>query len=277
MSLDAPYQNAEHHPFVLGNGPRKVLLIHGFPGTPAEMRPLADAFVASNYETHGPLLPGFGTDITNLAVQTRHDWVMHARSAWDKLHQLPNTETTVLVGFSMGAAIALHIAAQSLYKPHKLVLIAPFWQFNARFTWLLAVMRDLRPSLKPFAKANFEDPKVREQFISMFPDANLDDPTVRAALKEDIRLPTSALDELRRLGLSAKGMVAQVQQPCLVIQGAADDVATPINTRALMQRLPSALTLYEIPDATHDVIKAGEVGHEDLLRQMTHYLEQTSS
>ncbi|MEM6427809.1 MAG: alpha/beta fold hydrolase [Deinococcota bacterium] len=270
MSLDTPFQDAEHQPFVLGDSPHKILLIHGFPGTPAEMRPLANMLVSQGYEAHGPLLPGFGTDIGNLGQQTRHDWVTHALSAWENLQQ--NFETTVLIGFSMGAAIALHIAAQSHHKPHQLILISPFWRFNARFTWLLAVMRYLKPSLKPFAKADFDDPKVREQFSSMFPYADLDDSAVQDALKNDIRLPSSALDELRRLGLAAKSIVKQIEQPCLVVQGAADEVATPSNTRELVQHLPTALTHYEIPGATHDVIKAGEIGHEELLTHISKLL-----
>ncbi|MEM7738688.1 MAG: alpha/beta fold hydrolase [Deinococcota bacterium] len=268
---DAPFQSSEHQPFVLGKSPHKALLIHGFPGTPAEMRPLAEMLVSQGYEAHGLLLPGFGKDIGNLGQQTRHDWITHALSAWENLQQ--NAETVVLIGFSMGAAIALHVAAQSNHKPHRLMLIAPFWRFNAQFTWLLAIMRYLKPSLKPFAKADFNDPKVLEQFSSMFPDADLDNSTVQDALKNDIRLPSSALDELRRLGLSARNIVKQIQQPCLVIQGAADEVATPANTRELMQNLPTALTYSEIPDATHDVIKAGEVGHDKLLECLSHHLK----
>ena len=33
-----PYSGPEHQPFEFGDGPNGALLIHGFPGTPAEMR-----------------------------------------------------------------------------------------------------------------------------------------------------------------------------------------------------------------------------------------------
>jgi len=40
-----PYNTPEHQPFTLGDGSAVALLIHGFPGTPAEVRPLAEALL----------------------------------------------------------------------------------------------------------------------------------------------------------------------------------------------------------------------------------------
>lgn len=270
-SLKNPFDAPEHQPFVLGESHHKALLIHGFPGTPLEVRPLAEHLVAHSFEVHAPLLPGFGSDIETLKDRTRADWIHAVGEAWDKLSQ--QSERCVLIGFSMGAAIGMHVASERRAGENAVneaVYIAPFSRFDSPFAGVLAVLRYLKPWLKPFAKANFADESVREQFAAMFPEADLDDAEVQEKLRQEIVLPTSSLDELRRLGNAAKKHAAQ-QPPCLVLQGEADPVVTPKSTAKLVQKMPHA-TFTSIPEATHEVIKAGEVGHEVMLEHLREYL-----
>ena len=42
----------------LGDGPRRVLLLDGFTGTPVEARPIAEALHAANFAVHVPLHVG---------------------------------------------------------------------------------------------------------------------------------------------------------------------------------------------------------------------------
>jgi esterase/lipase len=55
-------QTAEHQLFTLEHGAHSpaVLLIHGFPGSPAKMRPLAAAIYEAGWMACEMLLPGFG-------------------------------------------------------------------------------------------------------------------------------------------------------------------------------------------------------------------------
>ena len=49
------FQEAKHEPFFWpAEGPAAVL-VHGFPGTPAEMRPLAKSLHERGWTTAGPL------------------------------------------------------------------------------------------------------------------------------------------------------------------------------------------------------------------------------
>lgn len=271
MAFPNPFDAPEHQPFVLGESPHKALLIHGFPGTPLEVRPVAEHLVEHGFEAHALLLPGFGSDIETLKDRTRADWIRAACAAWDDLSQ--QSERCVLIGFSMGAAISMHVASERQAGANAVteaVYIAPFSRFDSPFAGVLAVVRYLKPWLKPFAKADFADASVREQFAVMFPEADLDDAEVQEQLRQEIVLPTSSLDELRRLGKSAKKHAAK-QPPCLVLQGDADPVVTPKSTAKLVQKMPRA-TFISIPQATHDVIKAGEVGHEVMLEHLRTYL-----
>src|SRR3979409_1628694 len=73
-----PPQPGDLEPFRLGSGDRGVLLIHGFCGTPPEMRGLGEHRAASGFRVHGVLLKGHGTTPEDVATTTRGDWVASA-------------------------------------------------------------------------------------------------------------------------------------------------------------------------------------------------------
>lgn len=195
------YGHERHQDFWLGEGPRRALLVHGFPGTPAELRALGGWLAARGFRVHAPLLPGFGADIPNLGKTRRAAWLGAARRAWEALREGQGAQT-VLLGFSMGGALALQVAARGA-PPDKLVLLAPFWRLrDPRARWLPALQYAVR-ELRPFENTDFSASTVRAQFARLEPSLDLDDPAVQEALRTQVALPTSALVELQRLGAEA--------------------------------------------------------------------------
>jgi carboxylesterase len=228
------FSEPEHRPFEMGAGPAGALLIHGFMGTPAEMRPLAERLIAAGLSVRGPLLPGFGPDVPRLAQMDRGQWLATAAADWAEV--LAAHEQAVLIGFSMGAAVALHLAAVN--PPDALILIAPFWRAGGWQFGLLPLLRHVVPSIAPFEKADFSDPDVRRQMATMAPGVDLEDEATQQFLREEVRLPLSVLDELRRLGKEAIETAPSIQVPTLVIQGQQDAVVDPRHTKQLVDRLP---------------------------------------
>lgn len=237
------YTDSEHQPFQLGSGPVGALLIHGFPGTPAEMRPLGEQLAEAGWATYGPLLPGFGPQIATLSQKTRHDWLDTARSQWNKMKDAH--ETAVLIGFSMGGALALNLAAEA--QPDYLVLFAPFWRFARWEGNLLPFVKHFQKTFYPFADADFADTAVRKQLTEMMPGVDLDDTAVQEQIRKEVQLPTRAIDEVRRLGKSGGKLANQITCPTLVLQGSADTVVPPKNTRQLITRLAGPVTYRELP------------------------------
>src|ERR687897_858523 len=82
MTTVSFYAGPEHAPFAIGDGARRALLIHGFPGTPAEMRPLGALLAGAGYRATAILLPGMGTDIVRLAAMRESTWLDAGRAAW---------------------------------------------------------------------------------------------------------------------------------------------------------------------------------------------------
>lgn len=121
-----PPQAGDLEPFRLGSGDQGVLLIHGFCGTPPEMRGLGEHLAASGFRVHGVLLKGHGTTPEDLATTTRRDWVASADA---QLAELRRECSEVFVsGQSMGGAISLVLAAR---HPD----LSPLPRFQPWSTW----------------------------------------------------------------------------------------------------------------------------------------------
>ena len=80
----------------------RVLCLHGMGGTGATMWPIVAACIDAGFTTLAPTLPGHGTDPVDLVDVTWAEWLDAAR-AW---------EADVVVGQSMGACLALQLAAE---------------------------------------------------------------------------------------------------------------------------------------------------------------------
>lgn len=271
MDVSNLYGHSRHGSFVLGQSTRRALLLHGFPGTPAELLPLAEFFVAGGLEVHGPLLPGMGMGIGSLGKTRWQDWVAAARTAWEDLQR--GADRTFLVGFSMGGAVALNLAA-TLHlegRPDYLVLIAPFSRLADPRATLLPLVQYAVPQLRPFQHADFGTEVVRAQFRRLEPTLDLDDPAVQAAIRAQVALPTSSLVELQRLGAHAYRAAPGVGVPALVVQGLDDPTTAPADARRLALRLGGPLSYAELGGG-HDLITPGAAGHRELLELLARTL-----
>ncbi len=226
------------------------MLIHGFPGTPAEMRGIGQALAGNGWHACGPLLPGFGPDIVNLAKSRRKDWLQAVEAEWEVLRRAH--DTCVLLGYSMGCALALHLARYT--PPDKLVLIAPFWRLPGFLPRLVPILKLVMPEMRPFKNADFEASDFRAGFERLMPEADLDDPEVQAFIRDKITLPMAVIHEVLRLGAESYRLARSVSVPTLVIQGRNDPMVRPYLTRKLASRLGmEAVTYHEIPGG-HELI-----------------------
>lgn len=243
------FQDPEHRTFLWeGDGPAAVL-VHGFPGTPAEMRALAETLHGAGWTVQGLLLPGFGPEIDSLAGRTYAEWVEATRRAVAALRarQYP----TLLIGFSMGSAVAMNAAAQD--PADGLVLMAPFWKLGPLGT-LIPVMRQIFPAIQPFRlmRPDFSNPEVRKGINNFMPGLDLDDPEVQANVRR-FTVPVGILDEVRKVGEAAGRVAPQIETPTLIIQGRSDPVVRAPLTRRLAAQMPGLARYLEV-SAAHDLM-----------------------
>src|SRR6201994_3761996 len=62
-------------PFFHRGGPPRVLLCHGFPGSPQSLRPWAQFLAEAGLSVSLPLLPGHGTSWQDMNHTTSGDWL----------------------------------------------------------------------------------------------------------------------------------------------------------------------------------------------------------
>jgi carboxylesterase len=264
------FSGEEHQSFTYQGGDRPALLLHGFMGTPAEMRPLGRLLSETGFDSFGPLLPGFGEDIASLNSVTRADWMNAARETWsDPRFSKPGN---VLIGFSMGGAIALQLAHES--PPDRLILMAPLWKLLGG-DWkvnLLPVVKRFVSTLKPFGRADFNDPDIRDFFAGAMPELDLDDQEVRQVIRNEIEISTSTLDELRRMAAEAGAMSTEITIPTLVIQGTDDTSVRSIHTRKLVERMGRNAQLVELP-ADHMLVSETSPAWQNVRELISEFLE----
>lgn len=268
MTIDLrPYRSPAHQPFDLGSAPQQALLVHGFPGTPAEVRPVAEYLAAHGWRAKAPLLPGFGPDIANLERYNRFDWQREVERAWlDMVERGESTGYNALIGFSMGGALALSLASR--LKPDRLVLIAPFTRFPRLLTWLALLARRLSKRYYPFRKADFSDPRLRQQLSRFLPDVNLDDPEVQSVIRTQFALPMNVVAELIHQGEEAWRSAPHTKTHTLIIQGTQDQLVQPAQTQKLVRRFSTGLVTYREVEAGHDLLD----DHNPVWRTVAHLI-----
>lgn len=240
---DPIVRDPAHQPFCFDAGPSHALLIHGFMGSPRDMRPLAHELADAGVTTRGVRLPGFGENPERLRHIRATDWMDAARAAWNETRT--GARHTALIGFSMGGAIALRLAAEAGLAPDQLILLAPHWKFADRRAFVLPVAKYVIRQFKPFGRINFDDPDTRRTLAELFGDADLDDPAVRHQLRNTFSIPTHALDELRRINNAAAAASRRASVPAVILQGLQDSTSLPAYSRHLAGRIGA--DLIEVP------------------------------
>ena len=90
-----------------GDG-RGALVLHGFTGNPQSMRGLALALADAGLTVEMPLLPGHGTEISDMLPTRWKDWSDAADAAYTEL--AARSDSVVVVGLSMGGMLSVWLA-----------------------------------------------------------------------------------------------------------------------------------------------------------------------
>jgi carboxylesterase len=84
-----------------------ILLVHGFPSTPAMYEWTAQALFEAGLDVYAPLLPGFGTDPSYFVTTTFTQWFDSLCSTYERLRG--EYETLYVLGTSMGGFMTLKL------------------------------------------------------------------------------------------------------------------------------------------------------------------------
>lgn len=238
----------------LGTGEVGCLLLHGFSGSPPEMLPLAEHLAAAGLVVLGPRLAGHGTHPEDLARVSWRDW---AASALAGLAELRGECSRVfVVGFSMGGALALHLASHE-GLPGLVLLGTPVTNPHPIFP-LLPILKHIAPYRARRVPSDLTDPAAANHLVTYK------------------RLSTSALDELRAVIKAARAALPAVTCPTLVLHGAQDRTVRPANAQMIYDRLAASdKRLAVFPRSGHALLL--DIEKEDVWREILLFIQKQSS
>jgi carboxylesterase len=129
-----------------------VLVLHGFTGSPASMRPWAEDLQRRGYSVSMPLLPGHGTRWQDLQRCTFQDWYGAAEDAFYKLRT--EHDQVFLAGLSMGGTLSLALASEHGRDVAGLMVVNPMTatrRQDARLLPLLPLLKHVVPAFPAIA------------------------------------------------------------------------------------------------------------------------------
>jgi len=130
------------------------LLIHGFTGTPQEMRRLGQFLNTQGWTVQGVLVAGHGTTEQELARTRWQDWTRSVSEAMDEL--AGSCRQTFVIGQSVGGALALHLASH--FPVSGVVAMATPLVTDLKLLCLARVVKAIRPYRKK-GPSNILDPE----------------------------------------------------------------------------------------------------------------------
>jgi len=242
----APAPGSGHH--------GAVLALHGFGDTPQTVRYLAEALAARGWLVRAPLLPGHGRTIAEFARTRSADWLAAVREEYASMSA--RSGHTVVLGVSMGGALATILAAESPDLP-ALVLIAPYL---AMPRWL-ALIAMFAPVLG-----------IGVRYMVGGGVRSITDPVEAERNLAYGAVTPRLVAELRRVVVEAQAAEPKVRAPVLFIQSHHDNRIAPEAAEAAFARLGSSeKQLVWVDKGTH--IITVDVGRDIVIGNVADWLD----
>ena len=137
--------------FSLGSGANKeigILLVHGFTGSPASMRPWAEYLNQRGYTVKVPLLPGHGTTPEDLNLVKWEEWPAKVESDLQEL--LRTCRKVFICGLSMGGGTTLNVASKYSKELSGIILVNPMIHVKFvphQLAWAISRFQKMRESV----------------------------------------------------------------------------------------------------------------------------------
>jgi carboxylesterase len=195
-----------------------ILLIHGFTGSPAELRPLGHYLHERGLTVAAPLLPGHGATPAALNRQHRQDWIACVEQALADLQR--QGKRIFIAGLSLGALLTLMLASRQ-HNLAGIITYSPAIIVNDPRAYFVAILKYLTPTLaKP--PDYFADPAAQNSMWS-YPV-----------------YPAAAAHEAMKLIGEVKRVLPRVTCPLLVIYSRGDPTIHPQSAQLVYDQVGSS-------------------------------------
>ncbi len=235
----------------------EALLFHGYTGSPYDLRLVSDFLAAHDVAVRVPLLRGHGTKSAELFTTSANDWLVDAEEAFN---QLDPTRPLIIGGLSMGALLAILLAAEHrnlrgllLFSPSlKLTMLAEFTILSAK----LGVL-DRNTSIKKIGGSS-----------------DIADPAARARTPAYKEMPLAGLLELARLRHQALQQIKHITCPIFLAFGSKDGAINTVEShRAVMDNTDQPMIAKFYPRSKHVITL--DYDREQLCTDLARFLAES--
>jgi len=183
-----------------------ILLLHGFTGTPYEMRPAGEYFHKKGFTVLCPRLAGHGTSEEELDRCSFYDWISSAESALNYLAQ--KVQKVYVLGLSMGGLLALKLASVHRDIEKVIVIASPLYLTGENGLFVSACRIPLfRMLVRSVKKPEPADERYRKIWT--------ENPSYRS-------VPTKASYEFYKLMQSTRKSLKSVSQSIMFVYSKSD-------------------------------------------------------
>ena len=198
-------------------GKTGVLMLHGFTGSPASIKPWALALHERGLSVSVPRLPGHGTHWEDLNKVTWQDWYEYIEQEFLELKK--RCDQVFVAGFSVGGALALRLSQiRGSELAGTILLNASIYDERARFKFV-APLSNFLPSIKGGA-GDVAKPGA--------PKHGYD------------RIPLRGLNQVRKLWEVVERDLYLVDLPLMVAYSLNDHVVHPVCSETIIDNVYSA-------------------------------------
>ncbi|MET0593745.1 MAG: alpha/beta fold hydrolase [Polyangiaceae bacterium] len=239
-----------------------VLALHGFAGTPNEVRVVTEAAARCGLSSRAPRLPGHDSDVRHLLPMGWADWIAAAK---DALFELADTtgRRVVVAGLSLGSLLATDLAVHHGDRIAGLIVLANATRLRFPSPSLVLGLCDL---VRPLRNA-FYVPKE---------GADIQDVDVRRDhLTYDVT-PVQSAVEVLRAGRRVRRELGRVTCPTLVVHGALDRVCPVENAERFARALGTRdVEVAVMPHSGH--IVSADRDRAEVARLIEQFLEKAAA
>ncbi|KGK85096.1 carboxylesterase [Desulfosporosinus sp. HMP52] len=219
-------------PFFFPGNHVGCLLIHGFSGSPSEVRLMGERLAQLGWTILGVQLSGHGTTPEQMATTGWEDWTKDAVGGVRKLRE--TCDTVIGVGLSMGGLLTLHLGTLGLIDG-LISMNAPMVLADrrTRFVRLIKPFMTFVEKNKPFSwRGKKLNPKKAEKDK---PALLKHDPLAERFVYE--RVPVDALISLNKGIRQVRNKLQTIKCPSLLMQSTKDLTVKPVSVEIIRKKI----------------------------------------
>ncbi|MGD2158458.1 MAG: alpha/beta fold hydrolase [Anaerolineales bacterium] len=247
--MEKPILIPTAEPFFFPGGETGCLLLHGFPGTPKEMRKLGEFLSEKGYSILAPRLAGHATQPEDIRRMRWWDWLACAEDGYHLLKGA--SENIYLIGLSLGGVLSLLLASR-FDVAGAVIMSTPYDPPDDPRIPFVNILKWIIPMINPVG-SDWQD-KEAEKTNVHYPE-----------------FPSNAVIQLIDIYTQMRAAIPKVRCPTLLMHSRRDKSVSPTNMQSIYDNLGSQTKdMLWLQNSGHNLVR--DVERERVFQACHHFI-----